>query len=90
MLDTDVLNAANAQCCITNFCGYYQLWFHPPSQCPFYPCVSGWDMPAAVSTLLIMNFSTPLKGNHFTGEVKFAISSILLSVLNLASHVLLL
>ena len=90
MLDTDVLNVATAQHCISNVCGYYQLWFHLPSQCPFYPCVSGWDMPAAVSTLLIMNFSTALKGNHFTGEVKFAISSILLSVLNLASHVLLL
>lgn len=52
VLDTDVLHAATAQQFITNFCDYFQLWLHPPSQYLFHFCVSGLDM-AAASTLLI-------------------------------------
>ena len=49
VLDTDVLHAATAQCCIANFCDYCQSCFYPPSQYYFHLCVSGGDMAAVLA-----------------------------------------
>ena len=47
VLDTDVLHAATAQRFITNFCDYFQLWLHLPSQYlfTFVKVVSIWLQP---------------------------------------------
>ena len=55
VLDTHVLHVATSQCCIANFCDFFQSWYYPPSQYHFHLCVSAGDMTAVLALLLKVN-----------------------------------
>ena len=55
VLDTHVLHVATSQCCIANFCDYFQSWYYPPSQYHFHLCVIAGDMTAVLALLLKVN-----------------------------------